>query len=167
MEENANVVVKLLIRRPECFGPALRGEGGQGLLAAMKEAIKISEDPTLDLPKIIEEVSAGYESPRSLHCTVLLVLNIQYLSILIPPFSFLSCLIFFEEKRVRVAKLSDENINAICCSAGEEGGEIIHMGNAIMSFYSALIDLLGRCAPEMHVRFSMTTTKTNVLHICF
>jgi len=25
------------------------------------------------------------------------------------------------------------------------------MGNSIMSFYSALIDLLGRCAPEMHV----------------
>lgn len=95
MEENANVVVKLLIRRPECFGPALRGEGGQGLLVAMKEAIKISEDPTLDLPKIIEGVSAGYESPRSLYCTVLWVLNIQHLSILIPPFSLLSCLIFF------------------------------------------------------------------------
>lgn len=28
----------------------------------------------------------------------------------------------------------------------------MHLGNAIMSFYSALIDLLGRCAPEMHVR---------------
>lgn len=56
MEENANVVVKLLIRRPECFGPALRGEGGQGLLAAMKEAIKISEDPALDLP----ETPAGF-----------------------------------------------------------------------------------------------------------
>lgn len=27
----------------------------------------------------------------------------------------------------------------------------MHLGNAIMSFYSALIDLLGRCAPEMHV----------------
>lgn len=27
----------------------------------------------------------------------------------------------------------------------------IHMGHAIMTFYSALIDLLGRCAPEMHV----------------
>uniref|UniRef100_A0A8C9X603 Ryanodine receptor 3 n=1 Tax=Sander lucioperca TaxID=283035 RepID=A0A8C9X603_SANLU len=84
VEENANVVVKLLIRRPECFGPALRGEGGQGLLAAMKEAIKISDDPALDL-------------------------------------------------------------------SGEEEGEVIHMGNAIMSFYSALIDLLGRCAPEMHL----------------
>lgn len=60
MEENANVVVKLLIRRPECFGPALRGEGGQGLLAAMKEAIKISEDPALDLPKSPVGVPTGY-----------------------------------------------------------------------------------------------------------
>uniref|UniRef100_A0A3Q2TD46 Ryanodine receptor 3 n=1 Tax=Fundulus heteroclitus TaxID=8078 RepID=A0A3Q2TD46_FUNHE len=94
VEENANVVVKLLIRRPECFGPALRGEGGQGLLAAMKEAIKISEDPALDLPKPSAGATAG---------------------------------------------------------SGEEEGEVIHMGNAIMSFYSALIDLLGRCAPEMHL----------------
>lgn len=34
----------------------------------------------------------------------------------------------------------------------DEEEEVVHMGNAIMSFYSALIDLLGRCAPEMHVR---------------
>uniref|UniRef100_A0A667YZJ8 Ryanodine receptor 3 n=1 Tax=Myripristis murdjan TaxID=586833 RepID=A0A667YZJ8_9TELE len=94
VEENANVVVKLLIRRPECFGPALRGEGGQGLLAAMKEAIKISNDPALDLPSSPAGVTTG---------------------------------------------------------SGEEEGEVIHMGNAIMSFYSALIDLLGRCAPEMHL----------------
>ncbi|TMS12225.1 Ryanodine receptor 3 [Larimichthys crocea] len=92
VEENANVVVKLLIRRPECFGPALRGEGGQGLLAAMKEAIKISDDPALDLPK-----------------------------------------------------------TPVTTGSSEEECEIIHMGNAIMSFYSALIDLLGRCAPEMHL----------------
>uniref|UniRef100_A0A672SAJ0 Ryanodine receptor 3 n=1 Tax=Sinocyclocheilus grahami TaxID=75366 RepID=A0A672SAJ0_SINGR len=92
VEENANVVVKLLIRRPECFGPALRGEGGQGLLAAMKEAIKISEDPALDLPNLPEGVGED-----------------------------------------------------------EEEEEVAHMGNSIMSFYSALIDLLGRCAPEMHL----------------
>lgn len=42
-------------------------------------------------------------------------------------------------------------------SVGRFGGEEqheenrVHLGNAIMSFYSALIDLLGRCAPEMHV----------------
>uniref|UniRef100_A0A2K5IN02 Ryanodine receptor 3 n=1 Tax=Colobus angolensis palliatus TaxID=336983 RepID=A0A2K5IN02_COLAP len=95
VEENASVVVKLLIRRPECFGPALRGEGGNGLLAAMQGAIKISENPTLDLP------SQGYKREVT--------------------------------------------------EADEEEEEIVHMGNAIMSFYSALIDLLGRCAPEMHL----------------
>ena len=31
VEENADLVVRLLIRRPDCLGPALRGEGG-GLL---------------------------------------------------------------------------------------------------------------------------------------
>lgn len=29
--------------------------------------------------------------------------------------------------------------------------DLVHMGHAIMTFYSALIDMLGRCAPEMHV----------------
>ncbi|KAI7804180.1 putative ryanodine receptor 3-like [Triplophysa rosa] len=97
VEENSSVVVKLLIRRPECFGPALRGEGGNGLLAAMKEAIKISENPALDLPS----TGPGHTSDTS--------------------------------------------------TEGEEEEEVVHMGNAIMSFYSALIDLLGRCAPEMHL----------------
>ncbi|XP_064920311.1 ryanodine receptor 3 isoform X5 [Columba livia] len=96
VEENASVVVKLLIRRPECFGPDLRGEGGNGLLAAMQEAIRISENPARDLP-------------------------------------------FQAYKRE-----GDDDEE-------EEEEEIVHMGNAIMSFYSALIDLLGRCAPEMHL----------------
>lgn len=50
VEDNAYVVLRLLIRRPECFGPALRGDGGTGLLEAMKEAISISEDPSMDGP---------------------------------------------------------------------------------------------------------------------
>lgn len=57
VEENANVVVRLLIRRPECFGPALRGEGGDGLLAAMEEAIKISKDLSRDGPSPTSESS--------------------------------------------------------------------------------------------------------------
>lgn len=42
---------------------------------------------------------------------------------------------------------------------GEEQHEEnrVHLGNAIMSFYSALIDLLGRCAPEMHVSCLVAT----------
>ena len=41
VEENANLIVRLLIRRPECLGPALRGEGG-GLLKATVDGIRIS-----------------------------------------------------------------------------------------------------------------------------
>ncbi|XP_073652919.1 ryanodine receptor 1 [Tursiops truncatus] len=97
VEENANVVVRLLIRKPECFGPALRGEGSSGLLATIEEAIRISEDPARDGPGVRRDRRRelfGEEPP--------------------------------EENRV-------------------------HLGHAIMSFYAALIDLLGRCAPEMHL----------------
>ncbi|XP_037829496.1 ryanodine receptor 2 [Kryptolebias marmoratus] len=100
VEENANVVVRLLIRRPECFGPALRGEGGDGLLAAVEEAIKISQDPTRDGPSPMSENSRTLDMMK------------------------------------------------------EEEDDTIHMGNAIMTFYSALIDLLGRCAPEMHLIYA-------------
>ena len=42
VEENANLVIRLLIRRPECLGPALRGEG-EGLLAAVISGNAMSE----------------------------------------------------------------------------------------------------------------------------
>lgn len=42
VEENANLVIRLLIRRPECLGPALRGEG-EGLLRSIVDANKMSE----------------------------------------------------------------------------------------------------------------------------
>ncbi|XP_069958037.1 ryanodine receptor isoform X5 [Cherax quadricarinatus] len=42
VEENANLVIRLLIRKPECLGPALRGEG-EGLLRAIIDANKMSE----------------------------------------------------------------------------------------------------------------------------
>jgi ryanodine receptor 2 len=42
VEENANLVIRLLIRRPECLGVALKGEG-QGLFAAFK-ASSYSQD---------------------------------------------------------------------------------------------------------------------------
>ncbi|KAM9420371.1 ryanodine receptor 3-like [Salvelinus alpinus] len=76
-------------------GGGREGRGGKRLLAAMLEAIKISEDPALDLPSTAEGGPTG--------------------------------------------------------SGEEEEEEVVHTGNAIMSFYSALIDLLGRCAPEMHL----------------
>ncbi|XP_077095388.1 ryanodine receptor 2 isoform X2 [Siphateles boraxobius] len=94
VEENAYVVVRLLIRRPECFGPALRGEGGNGLLATMEEAIRISHQ---------HDGMSAHSSNRTLD------------------------------------------------TLDDEDDDVIHMGHAIMTFYSALIDLLGRCAPETHL----------------
>ncbi|XP_053365921.1 ryanodine receptor 2 [Clarias gariepinus] len=99
VEENAYVVVRLLIRRPECFGPALRVEGGSGLLATIVEAIKMSEEESGEC------FSKAHQSTSTLNIL--------------------------------------ENV--------EDDDDVIHMGHAIMTFYSALIDLLGRCAPEMHL----------------
>jgi ryanodine receptor 2 len=42
VEENANLVIRLLIRRPECLGPALRGEG-EGLMSAIISSNEMSE----------------------------------------------------------------------------------------------------------------------------
>ncbi|XP_014664675.1 PREDICTED: ryanodine receptor-like [Priapulus caudatus] len=85
VEENANLVIRLLIRRPECLGPALRGEGG-GLLKAMKDGIRISQEIAVD--------------------------------------------------------------NAQSATAPEDDEDYIDMGGAILTFYAALVDLLGRCAPD-------------------
>ncbi|KRY59582.1 Ryanodine receptor 44F [Trichinella britovi] len=43
VEENANLVIRLLIRRPECLGPALKGQG-EGLFRAFKDAISLSSE---------------------------------------------------------------------------------------------------------------------------
>lgn len=59
----------------------------------------------------------------------------------------LHCLVYFAEQWCKI------DIFLFGRFGGEEQQEEnrVHLGNAIMSFYSALIDLLGRCAPEMHV----------------
>lgn len=42
VEENVNLVVRFLIRRLECLGFVLRGEGG-GLLKVIKDGIRMFE----------------------------------------------------------------------------------------------------------------------------
>lgn len=51
VEENANLVIRLLIRRPECLGPALRGEG-EGLLRAIIDANKVNNLTVLIRPNV-------------------------------------------------------------------------------------------------------------------
>lgn len=47
----------------------------------------------------------------------------------------------------------------------EKKDDVIHIGNSIMTFYAALIDLLGRCAPEKHVSSQQPPSPPSQKHI--
>ncbi|CAI5451931.1 unnamed protein product [Caenorhabditis angaria] len=101
VEENANLVIRLLIRRPECLGIALKGEG-QGLFEAFKDAIILSEDiRLLENDAHPSQLKSG-----------LLGENPSYPS-----------------KEI-------------------EGEDYIDFGAATLDFYSSLVDLLAKCAPD-------------------
>uniref|UniRef100_A0A158P902 Ryanodine receptor 44F n=1 Tax=Angiostrongylus cantonensis TaxID=6313 RepID=A0A158P902_ANGCA len=102
VEENANLVIRLLIRRPECLGIALKGEG-QGLFAAFKEAIALSEDI-----RTLEEDITGSPSLRS---------------------GLLGETPSYPSKET-------------------ESEDYLDLGAATLDFYSSLVDLLAKCAPD-------------------
>lgn len=97
------MVIRLLIRRPECLGPALRGEG-EGLLRAIIDANKMSERIS-DRRKFMEEAEG--------------TVNVTPLAHPLP-----------------------EN---------DDDEDYIDTGAAILNFYCTLVDLLGRCAPDVNV----------------
>ncbi|VDO11430.1 unnamed protein product [Haemonchus placei] len=102
VEENANLVIRLLIRRPECLGIALKGEG-QGLFAAFKEAIALSEDI-----RVLEEDG---DAATMLKCGLL-------------------------------------GDSPTYPSKEGEGEDYLDLGAATLDFYSSLVDLLAKCAPD-------------------
>lgn len=99
VEENANLVIRLLIRRPECLGPALRGEG-EGLLSAIESGNRMSE-------QIQQQIATSKR---------------------VPELGF-----------VHPVPMADDD------------EDFIDTGSSILAFYSTLVDLLGRCAPEASV----------------
>ncbi|CAH1792824.1 unnamed protein product, partial [Owenia fusiformis] len=111
VEENASLVVRLLIRRPESLGPALRGEGG-GLLKAMKDGIKMSE-----------QIAASKGDENS---------------------GFLQAVADEDEDGAQYLLQSKWDFSTL---PPDDDEDYIDMGGAILTFYSVLVDLLGRCAP--------------------
>ncbi|CAG9530378.1 unnamed protein product [Cercopithifilaria johnstoni] len=101
VEENANLVIRLLIRRPECLGVALKGEG-QGLFSAFKEAIALSEDI------------------RALE----------------------------EDKNHAVIHSALLREQSHYPNKETEGDNYVDLGAATLDFYSSLVDLLAKCAPD-------------------
>ncbi|KAK3094056.1 hypothetical protein FSP39_023525 [Pinctada imbricata] len=112
VEENANLVVRLLIRRPECLGPALRGEGG-GLLKAIKDGIRMSE-----------QIAASRDGTSG---------------------SFLTAMNDDDDSDGRYLHQTKYDFSTL---PPEDDEDYIDMGGAILTFYSSLVDLLGRCAPD-------------------
>ena len=116
VEENANLVIRLLIRRPECLGIALKGEG-QGLYAAFKEAIMLSED--------ISALDSGVE---------------HYM--------------------LKSGLLGETPSYP---SKETEGDDYIDLGAATLDFYSSLVDLLAKCAPDpMAIQVGNDLSKRNL-----
>nr|VZI27969.1 unnamed protein product [Spirometra erinaceieuropaei] len=178
VEENANLVVRLLIRRPECLGPALRGgtkvsnrrlagsqpaisgiygnselppgspEGandsfnypdenqsaslsgaavssaGGGLLKGIKEGIVMSAQ--IKLVKMAMEAEANGLNPEDEDLgwrTVLM--DYEDANLFVPlPYNFATL-------------------------PPEDDDDYVDLGAAILTFYSVLVDLLGRCAPDV------------------
>jgi ryanodine receptor 2 len=111
VEENANLIVRLLIRRPDCLGPALRGEGG-GLLFAIVNGIRMSlqiaATQNMQNPIVLSAVLDSNSSPDFLTNSK------------------------FDFSRTPL----------------EDDEDYIDTGGAILSFYTSLVELLGRCAPS-------------------
>ncbi|XP_064623398.1 ryanodine receptor-like isoform X6 [Lineus longissimus] len=112
VEENANLVVRLLIRRPECLGPALRGEGG-GLLKAIKDGIKMSE-----------QIAAAKGSASV---------------------SFLAAVNDVDDSGGQYLNQRKYDFSTL---PPQDDEDYIDIGDSILGFYTVLVDLLGRCAPE-------------------
>lgn len=113
VEENANLIVRLLIRRPECLGPALRGEGG-GLLKAtidgIRMSLQIAATQNVQNP-IVMAAALDAESEMSID--------------------------FLNNNKFDFSRIPSE-----------EDEDYIDIGEAILSFYASLVELLGRCAPS-------------------
>ena len=113
VEENANLIVRLLIRRPECLGPALRGEGG-GLLKAtidgIRMSLQIASNQNGQNP-VVMSAALDAESEMSID--------------------------FLNNHKFDFSRIPSE-----------DDEDYIDFGEAILSFYASLVELLGRCAPS-------------------
>ncbi|PAA86181.1 hypothetical protein BOX15_Mlig033273g1 [Macrostomum lignano] len=119
VEENASLVVRLLIRRPECLGPALRGGSsgggsGGGLLKAIQDGIAMSIHIAL------------YRAEDDI----------------------LAKVIAESEEKILGKMATPETDYDLSRLPADDDEDYIDMGGAVLTFYAVLVDLLGRCAPD-------------------
>ncbi|XP_065188366.1 ryanodine receptor 3-like isoform X2 [Sycon ciliatum] len=149
IEENASVVVRLLIRRPECLGPGLDGEG-QGLLAFIREYlyyIDISligckhacERDDASKPAELTKSSTGERPLLPSRTSVMLSRRLTDVAVSTP----------LEYSAWRESTSGG-------AGGGGSGGEPprVEMTNAqlaseVLAYYANLLDLLARCTNDL------------------
>ncbi|VDM52160.1 unnamed protein product [Angiostrongylus costaricensis] len=123
VEENANLVIRLLIRRPECLGIALKGEG-QGLFAAFKASdfflVPPYNEETANNKDLVEAIALS-EDIRTLEEDVT------------------------GSPSLRSGLLGETPSYP---SKEAESEDYLDLGAATLDFYSSLVDLLAKCAPD-------------------
>ncbi|VUZ49839.1 unnamed protein product, partial [Hymenolepis diminuta] len=203
VEENANLVVRLLIRRPECLGPALRGgtkthssrrqrlnsqtvgqSGSGGAAGNAQEGLDQLSPP--GSPEIAGDSGAGVNSAGSTtggvaddaHSTTASQANVSSSSagggllkgikegiIMSAQIKLVKMAIDAEAQGLnpenedmgwRTVLMDYEDCNLFAPLPynfsnlpPEEDEDYVDLGAAILTFYSVLVDLLGRCAPEL------------------
>ncbi|VDQ02619.1 unnamed protein product [Trichobilharzia regenti] len=185
VEENANLVVRLLIRRPECLGPALRGGskvikpaagntgadglevppgGPDGLAAATRGSTgQLYNDsdgqPASTGGGLLKAMKEG------------LVMSAQIKLVKMAQEAEAAGLNPEEEDlgwRTVLMDYEDANLFTPLpynfeCLPPEDDPDYIDLGAAILTFHSILVNLLGYCAPDMETTKSESLRARSIL----
>ncbi|CAL8106014.1 unnamed protein product [Calicophoron daubneyi] len=183
VEENANLVVRLLIRRPECLGPALRGGSKTMKPTNAAQGPSASEVPPggPGAPGITQEqteaAAADTESQTSAGGGLLkamkegLVMSAQIKLVKMAQeaeaaglnpededLGWRTVLMDYEDANLFVPlPYNFENLPP------EDNPDYIDLGAAILNFHSVLVNLLGFCAPDLETTKSESLRARSIL----
>ncbi|TGZ67043.1 hypothetical protein CRM22_004998 [Opisthorchis felineus] len=181
VEENANLVVRLLIRRPECLGPALRGGSKTMKPPTAVAAIEGNELPPGgpgELRDAGETTNPDVEAQQTLVGGGLLkamkegiVMSAQIKLVKMAQEAEAAGLNPEDEDlgwRTVLMDYEDANLFVPLpynfeCLPPEDNPDYIDLGAAILTFHSVLVNLLGFCAPDMETTKSESVRARSIL----
>ncbi|OON14643.1 hypothetical protein X801_09561 [Opisthorchis viverrini] len=181
VEENANLVVRLLIRRPECLGPALRGGSKTMKPPTAVAAIEGNELPPGgpgELRDAGETTNPDVEAQQTLVGGGLLkamkegiVMSAQIKLVKMAQEAEAAGLNPEDEDlgwRTVLMDYEDANLFVPLpynfeCLPPEDSPDYIDLGAAILTFHSVLVNLLGFCAPDMETTKSESVRARSIL----
>ncbi|KAA3679890.1 ryanodine receptor 2 [Paragonimus westermani] len=181
VEENANLVVRLLIRRPECLGPALRG-GSKTMKpqATLHGADGVELPPggpgdtrdsgeTLGSETENQQTSAGGGLLKAMKEGLVMSAQIKLVKMaqeaeaagLNPEeedLGWRTVMMDYEDANLFVPL--PYNFESL---PPEDNPDYIDLGAAILNFHSVLVNLLGHCAPELETTKSESLRARSIL----